>query len=143
MKKIISQILSRTRFQGCSIKKLVFKNFTKFIEKHLCQSLFFNKVVDNFIKKKALAQLFFCEFCETFKNTFFTEHLLEIASVFQWKLRINIPEYEFLKTSIFITILFQKPPPRGVFKKLYSENMHQIYTRTSMPKSDFNKVALQ
>ena len=29
----------------------------------------------NFIKKKTLAQLFFCEFCEIFKKTFFTEHL--------------------------------------------------------------------
>ena len=28
----------------------------------------------NFIKKEALAQVFSCEFCEIFKNTFFTEH---------------------------------------------------------------------
>ena len=27
----------------------------------------------NFIKKDALALVFSCEFCETFKNTFFTE----------------------------------------------------------------------
>ena len=36
----------------------------------------------NFIKKEALAQVFFCEFCEVFKNTFFTEHLWTTASVF-------------------------------------------------------------
>ena len=30
--------------QRCSIKKGVLKNFTKFTGKHLCQSLFFNKV---------------------------------------------------------------------------------------------------
>ena len=29
----------------------------------------------NFIKKKNLAQVFSCEFCEISKNTFFTEHL--------------------------------------------------------------------
>ena len=29
----------------------------------------------NFIKKETLVQLYSCEFCETFKNTFFTEHL--------------------------------------------------------------------
>ena len=29
----------------------------------------------NFIKKEALAQVFSCEFCETFKNIFFIEHL--------------------------------------------------------------------
>ena len=30
----------------CSIKKSVLKKFTKFTGKHLCQSLFFNKVAD-------------------------------------------------------------------------------------------------
>ena len=34
----------------------------------------------NFIKKEALAQMFFCEFCEISKNTFFTEHLWATAS---------------------------------------------------------------
>ena len=34
-----------------------------------------------FIKKEILAQVFSCEFCETSKNTFFTEHLLAIASI--------------------------------------------------------------
>ena len=35
----------------------------------------------NFIKKETLAQVFPCEFCEIFKNTFFTEHLWTTASV--------------------------------------------------------------
>ena len=39
--------------------------------------------------------------------------------------------------------IFRKQPPRGVFKKIYSENMQQIYSRRPMPKCDFNKVALQ
>ena len=30
--------------QRCSTRKAVLKNFTKFTGKHLCQSLFFNKV---------------------------------------------------------------------------------------------------
>ena len=66
----------------CSIKKVVLKNFAKFTRKHLYQSLFCNKVAGlqlpqtyNFIKKGTLAQMFSCEFCEIFKNTFFTEHL--------------------------------------------------------------------
>ena len=36
--------LSRRSHRRCSVKKSDLKNFTKFIEKHLCQSLFFNKV---------------------------------------------------------------------------------------------------
>ena len=34
----------------------------------------------NFIKKETLAQVFSCEFCEIFYNTFFTEHLWTTAS---------------------------------------------------------------
>ena len=34
----------------------------------------------NFIKKDTLAQVFFCEFCEIFKNTFFTEYIWMTAS---------------------------------------------------------------
>ena len=37
----------------------------------------------------------------------------------------------------------QKQPSRGVPKKRFSENMQQIYRRTSMPKCDFNKAAKQ
>ena len=38
-----------------------------------------NSKACNFIKKETLAQVFSCEFCENFKNTFFTEHLWETA----------------------------------------------------------------
>ena len=52
------------------------KNFTKFTGKHLCSSLFYN----NFIKKETLAQVFFCEFCEIFKNNFSDKTPLVAAS---------------------------------------------------------------
>ena len=68
----------RSSHRRCSVRKGVFRNFAKFTGKHLCQSLFFNKVAGlacNFIKKETLAQVFSCEFCEISKNTFFTEHL--------------------------------------------------------------------
>ena len=38
------------------------------LKKRLCESC-------NFIQKDTLAQVFSCEFCKIFKNTFFTEHL--------------------------------------------------------------------
>ena len=34
----------RSSHQRCSVRKGVFKNLKKFTGKHLCQSLFFNKV---------------------------------------------------------------------------------------------------
>ena len=39
-----------------------------------------------------------------------------------------------------ILYLCQRQPFRGVLRKRCSENMQQIYTRTPMPKCDFNKV---
>ena len=35
----------------------------------------------------------------------------------------------------------QKQPSRGVLTKSFSENMQQIYRRTSKPKCDFNDIA--
>ena len=61
--------------QRCFVQKGVLRNFLKFTGKHLCQSLFFNKV-----KKEALAQVFSCKFCKTSKNIFSTEHFPTTAS---------------------------------------------------------------
>ena len=54
-------------------KKGVLRNVIKFTGKHLCQSLFFNKVAGlrpAALLKKTLAQVFSCEFCEISQNTF-------------------------------------------------------------------------
>ena len=56
-------------------KRGVLTNFAKFTGKHLCQSLFFNKVAGRTLFLKNLAQVFSCQFCEIRKNTFSTEHL--------------------------------------------------------------------
>ena len=37
----------------------------------------------------------------------------------------------------------QKQPSRCVLLRKYFENFHQIYSKSPMPKCDFNKVALQ
>ena len=42
----------------------------------------------------------------------------------------------------FFYIVMQKQSPRGVLSKRFSENMQQIYRRTLMPKSNFNKVGM-
>ena len=69
-------------------KKVVLRNFAKFTGKHLCQSLFFNKVSGlrpaTLLKKETLTQVFFCEFIEISKNTFFHRTLLMAASVRIW-----------------------------------------------------------
>ena len=42
----------------------------------------------------------------------------------------------------FKAMTLQKQLSRGVLRKRCSENMQQIYRRTPMPKSNFNKVVL-
>ena len=47
------------------------------------ESLFLIKLLTaaTLLKKETLAQVFSCEFCKIFKNTFFTEYLWETASI--------------------------------------------------------------
>ena len=87
-----------------SVRKGVLINFAKFTGKHLCQSLFFlffvfpcefceiskniffteeNTCVgvNKFYQKKIPSEVFLWEYCETFKNTYYEEHLRTTASV--------------------------------------------------------------
>ena len=73
-------------------KKGVFKNVTKFTRKHLYQRFFFNKVAGfqpATLFKETLVQMFFCEFCDNFKSTFFVEHLWMATSVDKQKWNQN------------------------------------------------------
>ena len=66
-------MLYRSSHRRCSVRKGVVKNFAKFTGKHLCQSLFINKLQAkpfNFINKETQAQVFSCELCEISKNSF-------------------------------------------------------------------------
>ena len=53
----------------CKISQYSPKNFLKFLSK-TC----------NFIKKEIPKQVFSCEYCEIFKNTYFEEHLRTVVS---------------------------------------------------------------
>ena len=70
-KEILASLFRRSH-QICSLRKVALRDFAKFTGKHLCQSVFFNKV--NFIKKETLTKLL--------RATSFTEHLLGTASVY-------------------------------------------------------------
>ena len=50
-KKLVEQILrGRSSHRRCSVGEGVLRNFANFTGKHLCQSLFLNKVARNFYK---------------------------------------------------------------------------------------------
>ena len=61
-------------------EKDVLRNFAKFIRKHLCQSLFFNKAAGlrslTFLKKETLAQIFPVNFAKFLRTAFIIEQLL-------------------------------------------------------------------
>ena len=59
-----------------SAKKDALKNFVKFKGKDLCWASFLIKLGH---KKGIPTQVFSCEFCEIFQNTFFTENLWTTA----------------------------------------------------------------
>ena len=67
-------------------KKGVFKNFAKFTGKHLCQSLFVNKISGlrpaTLLKKKLWHKSFPVNFMKFLRTPFFIEHLLVGAYLF-------------------------------------------------------------
>ena len=74
-----SRLLLRSNCPEVFYKKGVLRNFDKFTGKHLCQSLFFNKVAGyrpaTLLKKRLLYRCFPLNFCKISKNNFFIEHL--------------------------------------------------------------------
>ena len=81
---VILAVLARSSHPEVFCKKGALRNFIKFTGKHLCQSLFFNKVADlrlaTLLKKRLWHRCFYCEFCEISKNTFFDKTPLVAAS---------------------------------------------------------------
>ena len=82
--------------------------------------------VCDFIKNKTLAQVFFCEFCEVSKNTFFTEHLWLLL---YWNLGITKPCTHLhpapsTSTQLISTSTQFHPPPPSSFQPPPSSLQH-------------------
>ena len=114
----------RSSHRRCSVRKCVFRNFSKFTGKQLCQNLFFNKVQAWGLKKETLAQVFSCEFWEISKNIFFAEHLWATASLYShrktsdsWVWTFKITEEVFCKNRSWNISSLQKLSPGGVLSK--------------------------
>ena len=65
----------------------------------------------NFVKWKTLAQVLYCEFCEIFKNTFFTEDLSTTAYKFVTEMLIfrSSPSQPFFKISVLKNLAILEP----------------------------------
>ena len=84
-------------------KKDFLRNFTTFTEKHLCQSLLFNKVAG----PKTLAHVFSCECCEISKHSFLHRTPLVVASEFLAKLKKYVKSTKVSKQLVSNGKLFQ------------------------------------
>ena len=65
--KIVLKVTIEAVIRRCSAKKCALKCFVKVTGKHLCQTLFFNKVTGRRLWHMVVS----CEFCKIFKNTYF------------------------------------------------------------------------
>ena len=75
--------MQRSSHQWCSIRKRFLKNFSIFIEKPLCWTLFLIKLQASELQlyqKETPTQVFSCEYCKNFKNIYFEEHLQMTAA---------------------------------------------------------------
>ena len=61
------------------LQQKVFLEISQNSQQNICARVSF-LIKLNFIKKQTLAQVFSCEFCEIYKNTFLTEHLRATVS---------------------------------------------------------------
>ena len=73
----------------------MFLKISQNLHQNTCASVsFFKKLqasVCNFVKKETRAQMFFREFCEIFKSTYFIEHLWATASVLRYIFPLTLP----------------------------------------------------
>ena len=84
VKNVFLEILQNWQENTCARVFLIKLQASKLIIKTLERRFgvfIVNYGTCNFIKKKALAQVFFCEFCKISKNTFFHRTPLVAASV--------------------------------------------------------------
>ena len=78
--------------EAVSIKKAVLKNFAIFRGKHLLRSFFLIKLQvwsPVIVLRETPIQVFPCEYCKIFRNTYFEEHLRTTASAFPSKSMIR------------------------------------------------------
>ena len=74
LSKLLSYLVTNRRSRPeVFCKKGALKYFAKFTGKHLCQSLFYNKVAG--LQALTLTQVFSCEFCEILRTPIFIEYL--------------------------------------------------------------------
>ena len=94
-------------------KKSILKYLVKFIGKHLYQNLFFKKVAGLksviLLKKRLWHRCFYVNFCEIFKNIFFTEHLRATAYAIRMQIAViynSNPSFQFVTINFTFSLMW-------------------------------------
>ena len=79
---VLSQLLITEAATGGVLQKKIFLETSQNSQEKTCATVSFliKLQTSNFVKKETPAQVFSCEFCEIYWNTFFTEHLRATVS---------------------------------------------------------------
>ena len=127
-------------------EKGVLRNFANFTGKHLCQSLFFNKVAGpgpaTLLKKRLQHRCFPVNFAKflrhlflqsTSSGCFYVYSFFSIFTIFQTNHQINfdllIRELKGLVMKIRHQMLLQKQSSRGVLYKRHSQKFRKIHRK--------------
>ena len=102
----------KSSHQRCSVKKGVLRNFAKFTGKHLCQSLFFNKVAEH-LRTTASEYSRLQNLQATFPNQRHDNKQLELWTIQKSLCKDYYPKYVTKKLSILL-FFFPKIFSRGV-----------------------------
>ena len=107
-------------------KKRCSRNFAKFTEKHLCQSLLLIKL--QLYQKKTLAQGFSCEFCEISKNIFFKEYFWAAAS---GQKAVNLKPLTYLVT-FMEQLMKDRAKLKYMFRRVLKMQSYKLYNSKYM-----------
>ena len=86
----------------------------------------------------ALAQVFFCDLCEIFKNSFFTEHLWATASVVLRQNICELPSSQASTPKRLVEYLEDDCTQNlAYFQKYFMKEMEEIKPSTKLTKRKF------
>ena len=104
------------------------KNFAKLTEKHLLRSLFLISFkTTGFFQNETPTQVFSSEFCETFKNNIFTEHLRTTAFVFMEHI-FNIKKSKFSRNQNQVNVKISSPSDSAEFVNKHCQKRFRIWS---------------
>ena len=128
---ITVQMETRSSHEGCSVRKGVLRNFTKFPWKHLCQVLFYNKFAGSnpasLLKKRLWHWCFPVNFATFPRAPFHRTYLNDCFSTIQYFLAENPIKvlngqqqykgvtFHWARISPYLVKLFESPSLRSSF----------------------------